>query len=412
MKIVSLTTQQFLDFAASHPLNNYMQTQKYAMVMADYGYDYDYIGYAEGSTIVAATLMLSKTITGKTKYGYAPKGFLVNYYDDNIVKSFLKALKEYYYKLGYVFIKFNPEIIIGSTDKAHKYEMTYNGNVRIIDILKELSVKRRMELKEFDLLEPKINAYINLKEFNINKIHRSFRKKVKKCINSGMSLTLGDVREMDVLYPFLKTKRPISYYRTFYNAFSKDNSVDLLFVKVDFEKRLTLMRKKFEEEQIKNDEYNMLIQKEPTPRNLNKKMASDKKIEAYKDNIIKATENLKRNKEVIVAGAIIVKHFNRVSIITSGYSEEYKYLNPNHFLYYAIMERYKPYFNYLDINGMTGKFDGETKYKGLDEFKKKWNPTIFEFIGEFDLICSTKTFKRLIKTSFIEDEFNQHLDHL
>ncbi len=411
MKIVSLTTQQFLDFASSHPLNNYMQTQKYALVMADYGYDYDFIGYMDGTTIVAATLMLSKTITGKTKYGYAPKGFLINYYDDNVLKSFIKDLKEYYYKLGYVFIKFNPEIIIGSTDKDHKYVMSYNGNVRIIDILKELNVKRRLELKDFDLLEPKFNAYINLKEFDIKKIHRSYRKKIKKCINSGMSLVLGDVREMDKIYPFIKTKRPISYYRTFYNAFSKDNSVDLLFVKIDFEKRLTLMRERYEIEQQKNDEYNNLIQKEPSPGNLNKKMASDKRLDSYKENIIKATENLKKHKEAVIAGAIVIKHFNRVSIIASGYSDEYKYLNPNHFLHYAIIERYRPYFNYLDINGMTGKFEEDTPYKGLDDFKKKWNPTIFEFIGEFDVICSTRIFKSLIKTSFIEDEFNQHLDH-
>ena len=140
-------------------------------------------------------------------------------------------------------------------------------------------------------------------------------------------------------------------------------------------------------------------------------MASDKRLDSYKDNIIKATESLKEQKEVIIAGAIVVKHFNRVSIIASGYSEEYKYMNSNYFLHYAIMERYKPYFNYLDMNGMTGKFEGETPYKGLDDFKMKWNPTVFEFIGEFDLICSTRTFKRLIKTSFIEDEFNQHLDH-
>ena len=411
MKIVSLTLQQFNDFASTHPLNNYMQTQKYALVMADYGYTYDFIGYADGSTIVAATLLLSKTITGKTKYGYAPKGFLVNYYDDNIVKSFLKDLREYYYRQEYVFIKFNPEIIIGSTDKEHKFVMSYNGNVRIIDILKELNVKRRLELRDFDLMEPKVNAYIDLKKFNLNTIDRSYRKKIRKCINSGMSLTLGQAQDMDLLYPFLKTKRPISYYRAFYNSFAKDNSVDLLFVKVDFEKRLKLIKEKKEKEQLINDEYNRIIQTQPTPGNLNKKMASDKRLDSYKDNIIKATESLKENKEVIIAGAIVVKHFNRVSIIASGYAEEYKYMNSNYFLHYAIMERYKPYFNYLDMNGMTGKFEEETPYKGLDDFKKKWNPTVFEFIGEFDLICSTRTFKRLIKTSFIEDEFNQHLDH-
>ena len=140
-------------------------------------------------------------------------------------------------------------------------------------------------------------------------------------------------------------------------------------------------------------------------------MASDKLLENFKDNILKATESIKKNKEAIIGGALVVKHFNRITIITSGYSEEYKSLNPNYFLHYAIIERYKPYFNYLDMGGMTGKFDTDTTYKGLDEFKMKFNPIIFEFIGEFDYIVNDGLFNRLIKTSFIEDEFNQHLDY-
>ena len=411
MRIVSLSPQQFQEFASAHPLNNYMQTHKYALVMADYGYTYDFIGYSDNNELVAATIILSKVINGKTKYGYAPKGFLINYYDETILKAFLKDIKDYYLKQDYIFIKFNPEIIIGQTSKAQNYSVSYNGNVRVIDILKDLGVKRRIELKDFDLVQPKNLAYIDLKNFNIKNIDRAFRKKVRKCINSGMSLVAGDVKEIDKLYPMLKTQRPIIYYRTFFNAFDKDKSIDLLFVKMDFEKRLTFIRSKYEKEEVLNNELNMLIQKDPSQANLNKKMASDKRLDVMKEAILKATEQLKKHKEVIIAGALVIKHFNRVTILTSGFDAEFKGLNPNHFLHYAIIERYKPYFNYLDLGGITGKFDGNTPYKGLDDFKLKWNPTIYELIGEFDLICSDKSFKRLIKTSFIEDEFNKHLDY-
>ena len=44
----------------------------------------------------------------------------------------------------------------------------------------------------------------------------------------------------------------------------------------------------------------------------------------------------------------------------------------------------------------------------LNQFKIKFGPKIYEFLGEFDLICSERVFKRLIKTSFVEDEFTKH----
>ena len=411
MGIVTLSPQQFSEFVNNHPLNNYMQTHKYALVMAEIGYEYDFIGYEDGNKLVAVTLMLSKIITGKTKYGYAPKGILVDYYDETLLKNMLAALKEYYSGQEYVFIKMNPEIIIGSTDRDHKYVMTYNGNVKIIDSLANLGVKRRKELKEFDLLQPRYNAYIDLKKFDIMNIDRQCRKKIRRCIKQGMSLITGDVREIDKLYPMLKTQRSINYYRSFYNAYDKDSSIDLVFIKMDFEARLNAIKEMYDFEKQKNDIYNEIISLDPSPRNLTRKMASDKLLENFKDNILKATESIKKNKEAIIGGALVVKHFNRISIITSGYSEEYKSLNPNYFLHYAIIERYKPYFNYLDMGGMTGKFDTDTTYKGLDEFKMKFNPIIFEFIGEFDYIVNDGLFNRLIKTSFIEDEFNQHLDY-
>lgn len=411
MKIVELTSTQFDEYAKFHPLNNYCQSSKYALVMSEYGYNYDYIGYAdEQNTIKAATLILTKKITGRSKYGYAPKGFLINYYDQTLLKNFLTDLRRYYKKKNYVFIKFNPEIIIGETDKFRNYVVSYNGNVRIIDDLKSMNVKRRLELQEFDLMQPKFNAYLNLKSYNYMKLNRNYRKKIKKGTNNGLSLIVGGPKDMDYLYSFVKDKknRPISYYRNFYNVFSRDNSIDLVYIKVDYQKYLTYVREMYEKEQANNDHWNEIIQNDPRKKNLNEKMDSDKKLQGYKENIIKATAGLKKKNHDIIAGALIIKHFNRISVIISGFGNDFKYLNPNHFLYHSIFERYKPYFDYCDMNGISGNFENTSPYYGLNQFKLKFNPIVYEFVGEFDLICNDRTFKKLIKTSFIEDEFNKH----
>ena len=73
-------------------------------------------------------------------------------------------------------------------------------------------------------------------------------------------------------------------------------------------------------------------------------MNSDKMLQAFKERVINATNMLRKNKQVTLAGAIIVKHLNRISILVSGINKEYSMLNPNHFLHYAILERYKNYF--------------------------------------------------------------------
>lgn len=411
MKIVELSNTQFDEYAMTHPLSNYCQTSKYALVMTDYGYSYDYIGLIDDSNVIlAATLVLTKKIKGAIKYGYAPKGFLINFYDMELLRNFLNLLTEHYKKQDFIFIKFNPEIIIAEASLKNKLVMNYNGNVRVIDDLKSFNVKRRLELKEFDLMMPRFNAYIDLKNFDINKVNRNYRKKIKHGLDRGFSLHVGNAKEIDILYEFTKnkSKRPISYYRNIYNVFSRDNSIDLVFIKIDFQRYLNSVRGKYDIQLLENDTWNNLLQLKPGERRfVQRKMNSDRKVESLKSKIIYATNELKKNPEVIIAAALVVKHRNRISIVASGYNEAYKQENPNHFLHYAIFERYKPYFSFCDIGGVTGTFDETSLYKGLNDFKTKFNSKVYEYIGEFDLICNEKSFKKLIKTSFIEDEFNK-----
>jgi lipid II:glycine glycyltransferase (peptidoglycan interpeptide bridge formation enzyme) len=200
-----------------------------------------------------------------------------------------------------------------------------------------------------------------------------------------------------------KTQKPLAYFRDIYNVFSKDNSIDLVFIHVDYQQYIARTQEIFIQEQERNDYLNELFFR--NPKIYNQKINSDKRLQAYKEDVINATEGLKKNPSAIIAGALVIKHFNRIIVFASGYNNEFKKLNPNHYLYHAIFERYKPYFNYCDMNGVTYDFSTNSKYYGLNHFKLKFHPTLYEFIGELDLICNDWTHRKLMKTSFIEDEF-------
>jgi len=128
MKLRNLSIFEFNNFAYNHPLGSYHQTSNYALLASENGYDYDILGYVdEYNNIHAAALILSKKI-GKYRYGYSPKGFLIDFYNTELVTSFTTAIKKYYHKKGFVFIKINPEISVGSINYKNK-NIIYNQQI-------------------------------------------------------------------------------------------------------------------------------------------------------------------------------------------------------------------------------------------------------------------------------------------
>lgn len=94
MHLKELTIAEFDAFAKTSPLGSYHQSSNYALLMAESNYDYELIGYVDELGIIkAAALILIKKITISLKYGYSPKGFLIDYFDYDLLKNFTIALK-------------------------------------------------------------------------------------------------------------------------------------------------------------------------------------------------------------------------------------------------------------------------------------------------------------------------------
>ena len=407
MRIVELTTQDFEVYASNHPLRNYCQSVSFAKVMGEKGYTYDYIGYRDDSNnLVGASLVLLKRIGPFSKFAYAPKGFLIDYYDNELLRMFVRDIGSYYKRKGYAFIKINPEIIIGELNPKKNYLPNYNQNVNIIDTLKDLGFKRRREIDPLDFVMPRINPYINLKTYDYNLMEEEYKEKIKNCSKRGLSVEIATNKEINDFYEVIKnsTYENASYFRNVLNIFNNGES-DLVLVKVDYEQCLINAQKQYEKEVDENNYWNEMIQRDSNEKTLMEKMESDKRLLKYKDEMIQATDRLRREKFKYVGGAIVIKYQNRASIVACGFDKSDEFLTPAYLLYSALIEKYKNECDYLDLFGLASNLSPSAKYFEFNEEKLAFNPTIYEFIGEFDLILNEGAFKKIQGKGLLSKEF-------
>lgn len=409
MKIKILSIFEFDDYAKTHSLRSFQQSSSFAIFMAEKGYDYDLVGFVdEENNIKAASLIVFKSIGKINKYGYAPKGFLIDYNDVNLLKDFTEKLKKYYKRKNVAFIKINPEIAIGEIDNKTYYVM-YNNNATLESTLEKIGYKKLPNNLRFESLQPRFEAVIPLKEYRFKDFSKPTRNKIRKNYRKGLSIQKVERDEIDILYKFIKNKKnkTLNYYKNYYNVFAKNNNADVFLVKINFEQSLLYSQEEYKKEEERNEILSEIVRKNPTEENIAVKMQSDKTLLTFKNDIITATHELSSNKEEFIAGAITIKYQNRVSILISGYDKRYKRFSPNYFLHYQLCEYYKNNYDYLDLNGITGDFKKDNPYYGLNKFKLGFNPQAFEFIGEFDLIINKGAYKLLDRNGLLMKEFNR-----
>lgn len=408
--ISELSAQEFDKYAINHPLANYYQSSYYANLMNKFGYEIKYLGYKnKHGELSACTLLLVAKIKKIFKYAYAPKGFLIDYKNEKLLKSFTDEIKKYAAKQKYIFIKINPEI------PTYRYNKDYRkrrlSNYEIIEKMENIGYVHLKDNIYFESLQPRFNAILDLKNHSTKNFSKTNRNKISNANRKGLEIEIvNNESNIKDLYKFIelkKKRRSLLYYKNYFSQFNKDNYADIFLVKINYEKYLENSKKIFEEEEEKNQKLTEKLFKNNTAKNIQNKMDSDRKLQSYKNDVINATYNINRDPNKYIAGAFCIKYLNRVHIVISGFNEIYGSLNPNYFLHNEIFKYYKSKYDYVDLNGITGDFSDNNPYKGLNKFKLGFNPYIYEFIGEFDLVINKRFYELLLTTNLIQKEFKK-----
>lgn len=400
----------FDEFSKKHVLRSFYQTSAYGQLMSKNGYTAIYIGGYDNSELIAASLILCKSIGPNIKYGYAPRGFLINFYDKSLLKEFTKKIKDYFFMKGFAFIKINPEITYNIVEYDTKTKIINTKNKEIIEDLKELGYDKLKDNLYFETMLPKYNPIIYLPNYKLNIIDKDILEEMISYEKRGIKLVDATEEDLSTAYDFVKKKttNSLKYYTDLYEIFSKKNMIDLLLVKLNYAEYAKYMQKKYTEELEINEQINFEFNKDPNNSELyNQKMESDKMVNNASKNIAIINNRMKddTNSEIL-GSAFIIKYENRINILISGQKNDFNNLDVKTFIFYKIIEKYKKEnYSYLDMNGITGDMTDTNPYKDVNDFKLKFNPTTFEYIGEFDLIINKPFHQLLWSTGKVQKEF-------
>lgn len=381
MHIIELTELQFKNYSNIHSKKNYKQSVEYAKLKQTNDYRPLYVGLIDDNNNVhAASLILEKNINNKHKSGYIPSGYLINFYNLDLLKTFTIELKNYLKKLNYVYVRINPLI---------NYQI-YNSDF----ILKENNSGIINELKKLDYdLIPNSSKYkMVLKVTDIHTTYKNFkrslRRNINNCLKKGIVVYQGTEKDKNDFLNLIENKTRYQKMMEIFNT--PDNNFEFYLAKILPETYINNYRYLLKKEQINNEKLNNKL-KNPNIKKTNnllmKKMTSDKLITTYNNEIANGT-NLFKNypNGIIISGVAVITNKKEVTFIKEIYTNEFKHIRSVPMIKWEIIKKH--------ITNGYRTFDlGDITITKNQITKTGYNGNIIEYSNNFDLVINEMLYK-------------------
>lgn len=381
--------KEYDEFVKNFPSTSFMQTSSWANIKN--AWDSVLVGMYDGEKLVCSALILKRKLFLNKKLFYVPRGFVLNYGNNELLSKFIFELKKYAKKDGAIDIKLDPFICfnqdnIQNIKKNKGIELRrpfLNDTNIVVNALKQNGFKHGGYKKEVNsYIQPRYTMVISLKDkdgnfYDKELLRRSFPKNTRNYIGSyqeerGVEFSYSkdpkDVKDLISVLHCTEERQHIAlrsenYFKKIMECFP-DNAV-LFFARVNIDKYI---------EFLKND---ML-------KHENKKDFCEKQIK-------EAIEVKEKYGNKPLAGATIVMMptcktgLKVASFLYAGTNTEIipSLKITNGLMFYRLCYCLDNGCDYCDLGGVDGSLEDH-----LSTFKSKFNPEVLELVGEFDLVIN------------------------
>ena len=395
--IKELTNEEFYNFCLTFKDKSIYQTPEYAFVMNKQGFDSILLGMTNSNNeLIAASLILIEKKYG-FKYAYAPRGFLIDYDNEAVVKSFTCLIKKYLGKLDIIAIKICPMIYKNIMDSKNNIVKINNNFENNFKLLRKLEYYHLGFNNSFEALKPRFVSVIPLNSNytkTFNDLSKPLKTKIRGAEKKGIVIHKGNKSNLEYLYFQTKRKYPrdLKYFEDTYEFFNKKEMAEFYYAKMDTSIYLNNVRKEYQKQLDLNNKVNeeLLISKKNNTKLINKKIELDKSLNNIKNELIYATNLNRENPNgLIVASAFIIKNTDSATLLMDGYDPKFKRVNAKHLLIWKLIERYsKEGLKQFNLGGINNPLAPQSRYKGLNDFKLSFNSSSIEYIGDLELITN------------------------
>ena len=392
--IENVEINRYREFESNHKKSHFLQSYEWGLFCKRAkGQVPCYVGMEDenGNLVATCLILLRKTPFGFS-YGYAPRGFILDYSNKDVIKVFTTYLKEYMKNNKIIYIKFDPDIKYQDIDENGNKIDDGENNYELYDYMLSLGYKHTGFYRLYEGNQPRYTFRINLNktwEEIEAKFNKSFMKSVKRSYSYNLIVD-NDVK-VDDFYRLLQSNsskddfdpHSLEYYKIFSEEMSKDNNMKYFNISIRPKELLNNISKEID---ALNKELEVSKKKEADIKNKISRLEKEKEVFSKID-----------KDEVCICSLICTYTKTHAWSLYIGSDDLANFTFAVTRSYYeAIKDAYNNGYEFFDLFGTPG--DPNTKYKNLaklHDFKRKFGDEYIEFIGEFDLVNNKLLYKML-----------------
>ena len=394
MEFVELTKKEYHDFWENHPLKTFLSALEIGKLREKANWKTYYVGVKDKKKIIAGTMMFGrKSHFGRYEF-YSPRGYLLDFNDEDLVEFFTKNLKKYLQKKKAYIFRVDPYLIYKQRDIDGNVVEGGIDNSKVVSHLETLGFKK-VPIKDMEQvgwmfsldLEGKDEEQI-LKEMKPNT-----RNTIRKTEKFGITIKELEYEELPRFQSIMEETgkrkefavRKLDYFQTMYKLFHDKGEVKYYVTELDLKKYQANLKKEKKEKEEKLQSLSDAKYNEGQKKNLNQEIASLEK------RIMEANEIRKKaSKDVItLSGSMFMLIKPEVIYLSSGNYEEYMNYNSQYLIQWELIKYgIKNGFKKHNFYGIPANINEHPKDYGIYEFKRGFNGYVEELIGEFELPIS------------------------
>lgn len=376
---IGISAQEHDDFVKQSSQTNLLQSASWAKVKDNW--DNERIGFYKNNQLVASASILIKPLPLSMTMLYIPRGPIMDYQDQELLHFVLTSLKKFAKTKKALFIKFDPSLFLVQNQSGEERQ----DNPKTLDLINNLQKAGAIWLGRTELLDetiqPRFQANIYKDNFSEELLSKSTRQAIRTARNKGIQVQFGGSELLDDFSALMKKTenrksihlRGQDYYQKLLDTYPEQSYITLASINLNERlENLQVQKSKAEKEASKFTE-------KTKPGKIENNKQEQKRLQEEMDFLAeKMTQGVTT---VPLSGTLVLEYGATSENIYAGMDKEYRRYQPALLTWYETAKHaFERGADWQNMGGVENDLNG-----GLYHFKSKFNPTIEEYVGEFNL---------------------------
>jgi Uncharacterized protein involved in methicillin resistance len=368
-------------FVTTHEQNTLFQCSPWAQIKNNWEHLFTSVT-EDGRTVATALVLIRKMPLGTTLF-YIPRGPVMNYSNESLVRFYLEQLTIAAKQKHAIALRFDPAVLSKKypyKDREAEHECQ---NVPVIDLLKKCgAVHRGYTVRIEESTQPRFNAEMDVTDDYREHLEHKTAKCIRASEHKGIEVYEGPeyIHDFGIAMHYTEVRKQVAlrneeYFDHMMKVYG-DHAICMV-TKLNFVKQL----KKLEDAIA--DEKNQLSAeglKKKEKAALNQQLTNDQK----EFDLLQKDFQREGKNEVITCGILAVYNNNLMELFYMGNHPDYLRMYSSYLLYAKCLDRCVELgIHHCSFGGVEGTLDD-----GLTLFKSNWIMNVEEYIGEFNIVLN------------------------